>query len=240
MWRYDCNNSPNADHTEVHTCQPIGLDKVMFVLNGLPPRLLIVNIKTDVVEVNHELPCQATNAKSIHGQFRRARVTAQGTYLVSYLSESKVVEYDKIFNPIWSYAIRSPWTALRLKNGSTLITAEHDSLPREVNPQGETVWEFNSSELPAAYRFASAPQTCPRLANGNTIFCSRGNANGQGPQLVEITPGKKVVWVLQDWQTLGGATAVQILNDLGILEIPGESQPLPTLGVFCGGIGKSQ
>ena len=45
--------------------------------------------------------------------------------------------------------------------------------------------------------FASAPQTCTRLANGNTIFTSRGY-KGQGPQLIEVTRKKKVVRVLQD------------------------------------------
>jgi hypothetical protein len=224
VWRYDCENSTGTNHTEVHTCQPIGLDKVMFVLNGLPPRLMIVNIKTGAVEVNHELPYgQSFNPRNIHGQFRRARYTAQGTYLLSYLSENNVVELDKDFNKIWSYSIRSPWAAIRLKNGNTLITDEADSLTREVNRKGETVWEFKSSDLPEAYKLADAPQTCTRLANGNTIFTSRGG-NGKGPQIVELTPDKKVAWVLQDWQTLGGATAVQILNDPGIPENPGESE----------------
>jgi len=224
VWRYDCSADPGTNHTEVHTCQPIGLDKVMFVLNGLPPRLMVVNTKNGAVEVNHELPCaQASDPKSIHGQFRRARYTAQGTYLVSYLSEGKIVEFDKNFSPIWSYPIKSPWAALRLKNGHTLITDEHDSLTREVNAQGKTVWEFQSSELPESCRLASAPQTCTRLANGNTIFCSRGGA-GKGPQLVEVTPDKQVVWVLQDWQAIGDATAVQILDDPGVPENPGESE----------------
>ncbi|WP_431216946.1 hypothetical protein ACQ86N_21780 [Puia sp. P3] len=56
LWRYECNNSKGPEHTEVHTCQPIGSDKVMFVVNGLPPKLFIVNIKTGKVEVEHELP----------------------------------------------------------------------------------------------------------------------------------------------------------------------------------------
>jgi outer membrane protein assembly factor BamB len=226
VWRYDCNNSTDTNHTEVHTCQPIGLDRVMFVLNGLPPRLMVVNIKTGAVEVNHEIPSadgQPFNPKNIHGQFRRARFTAQGTYLVSYLSSSNVVEYDKNFNEIWRYTIRSPWAALRLKNGNTLITDEGDNLTREVNPKSETVWEFKNTDLPEAYRFNQAPQSCTRLANGNTIFTSRGGA-GKGPQLVEVTPDKKVVWVLQDWKDLGDATAVQILDDPGIPEIPGESE----------------
>jgi outer membrane protein assembly factor BamB len=224
VWRYDCNNSTDTTHTEVHTCQPIGLDKVMFVLNGLPPRLMVVNIKTGAVEVNHVLPYPpSTIFKSIHGEFRRARYTAQGTYLVSYLSLNKVVEFDKNFNQLWSYPIPSPWAALRLKNGHTLITDEHDNLTREVNQKGGTIWEFNNTDLPETYRFSQAPQSCTRLANGNTIFCSRGGG-GKSPQLVEVTPDKKVVWVLQDWQTLGDATAVQILDEPGTPEIPGESE----------------
>ena len=222
LWRYDCNLSKDSKHTEIHACQPIGVDKVMFVENGLPPRLKVINIKTGATEVDHELPYE--EARGIHGQFRRARVTAQGTYLVSFLGLNRVVEYDKDFNEIWRYDIAQPWAAIRLKNGNTLITDEKDSLTREVNAKGETIWEFNClKDLPAEYQFTSAPQTCTRLANGNTIFTSRGKS-GEGPQLIEVTPDKKVVWVLQDWKTLGDATAVQILNDPGIPEIPGESE----------------
>jgi len=152
------------------------------------------------------------------------RYTAQGTYLVSYLTLNKVVEYDTNFNVIWNYPIKSPWAAIRLKNGNTLITDEKDNLTREVNPKGETVWEFDClTDLPAEYQFSSAPQSCTRLANGNTIFTSRGK-NSQGPQLIEVTPDKKVVWVLQDWKEIGDGTAVQVLDDPGIPEVPGESE----------------
>jgi hypothetical protein len=39
-----------------------------------------------------------------------------------------------------------------------------------------------------------------------------------------VTRDKKVVWVLQDYRELGPATAVQILDDPGIPENPGESE----------------
>ena len=225
LWRYDCNNAKDSTHTEVHSCQPIGLDKVMFVVSGLPPKLFVVNTKTGKVEVEHELPyIQPANASDIHPQNRRARVTAQGTYLVSLLNMGRVVEYDKNFKEIWSYSTPKPWSAMRLKNGNTLITDEKDWLTREVNSKGETLWEFNcKTDLPAEFQFTSAPQTCTRLANGNTIFTSRGQAF-KGPQLIEVTRDKKVVWVLQDWKNIGDATAVQILNDPGIPEIPGQSE----------------
>jgi outer membrane protein assembly factor BamB len=214
IWRLD---APKG--TEIHAVQPVGLDKVLVMENGTPAKLMIINKKSGAIEVSHDFP-EANNGASVHGQFRRARITAQGTYLLPYLSGDKVVEYDKNFQEIWSYSIRSPWAAIRLKNGNTLISDERDELAREVNPKGETVWEFKLSELPPEIGF-SGSQSCVRLANGNTIFCSRAD-NGKRPQLVEITPDKKVVWVLKDWKTLGPATAIQVLDELGIPESPGE------------------
>lgn len=82
----------------------------MFVVSDLPPKLMVVNIKTGKVEVEHELPyIQPANPIDIHPQLRRARVTAQGTYLVSLLNMGRVVEYDKNFKEIWSYKSTKPW-----------------------------------------------------------------------------------------------------------------------------------
>lgn len=214
VWRLD---APKG--TEIHTVQPLGLDKVLLMQNGKPPKLMIVNKRTGVVEVEHVMP---DDEKGVHAQFRRLRLTRQGTYLVPFLQRHKVVEYDDNFREIWSYAIKTPWAAIRLKNGNTLITDEGEKLTREVNPKGETVWEIKLSELPEPCRLADS-QSCVRLANGNTILCSRGDG-GKRPQLVEVTPDKTVVWVLNDWKNLGPCTAVQILNDPGYPENPGDLQ----------------
>ncbi|MFD2872106.1 hypothetical protein ACFS5N_06490 [Mucilaginibacter ximonensis] len=224
IWKMDFKVPQGEDHAEVHTCQPIGLDKVMFVVNAVHPQLYIVNYKTGKIEVQHEVPYQGADSRGIHGQFRRARLTAKGTYLISYLSQGRVVEYDRDFKEIWSYNTPKPWAAIRLKNGNTLITDETEWVTKEVNSKGETVWAFNcKTDLPAQYQFTSAPQTCTRLANGNTIFTSRGQ-NGKGPQLIEVTHDKKVVWVLHDYQHVGDGTALQVLDDPGVPEIPGESE----------------
>ena len=177
IWRLD---APKG--SEIHSVQPIGLDKVFIVRNGTPAKLMVIDIRSGAVEVEHDIPPEVTGA-AVHGQFRRGRVTAQGTYLLSCLQTGNVIEYDKDFREIWSYKVPSPWAAIRLKNGNTLITDEKDQLTREVNSKGETVWEFNlKTDLPPELKFSGC-QTCLRLANGNTIFCSRGTPGKA--QLVE-------------------------------------------------------
>ena len=206
--------------TEIHTCQPLGLDKVMLVENGLPAKLLVINIKTGKTEVEHEIP---DAGPVVHPQFRRARVTAAGTYLLPFLEMNKVVEFDKHFKPIWTYEISSPWAAIRLRNGNTLITDEKDRLAREVNAKGETVWEYSlRADLPASLVMPGS-QSNVRLTNGNTVICSRGG-NGAGLQLIEVTRDKKIVWALYDWKSLGPATAVQMLDDACVPEKPGDCQ----------------
>lgn len=127
---------------------------------------------------------------------------------------------------VWSYdtgkggELDDVWM---LSNGNILITSEGTETTREVDPQGKTVWEFSlAKDVPPGINFRKT-QSCTRLANGNTIICSCGGT-AKGGHLIEVTPDKKVVWVLQDWANLGPATAVQILNDPGVPENPGESE----------------
>ncbi|MGH9574428.1 MAG: hypothetical protein ACRD40_12990 [Candidatus Acidiferrales bacterium] len=224
VWHYDA-----PPGTEVHTCQPIGLDEVLLVQNGLPPKMMIVDKATNAVEVEHYLPAESlTDPKTVHAQFRRFRMTAAGTYLAPFLRMNKVVEYDKNFSPIWTYEIPTPWDAIRLHNGNTLITDEHDKLVREVNLQKETVWEFGQSELPPNIVVHNL-QTADRLANGDTvIFSSTGGTKPvdwpNAIQAVEVSRDKTAVWVLQDWKSLGPATTAQFLDQPGIPERPGDLQ----------------
>jgi outer membrane protein assembly factor BamB len=224
VWHYDA-----PPGTEIHTAQPIGLDKVLFIQNGLPPKLIILNKTTGTIETSRDLPAQSFNdQKTVHPQFRRIRMTAAGTSLLSFLKMGQVVELDRDFKDIWRYEIPTPWAAIRLHNGNTLIVDERDRLVREVSPEKKTVWEFTQADLPPDVTFRNI-QTAERLANGNTvIFSSTGGAKREDKpnliQCVEVTPDKKVVWVLQDWKNLGPATTAQFLDQPGLSEKPGDVQ----------------
>jgi hypothetical protein len=115
---------------------------------------------------------------------------------------------------------RRAWTALRLPNGNTLIQDEHNQAAREVSPAGMIVWELKATDLPAGL-MRSSPQTCERLANGNTVMLSPGK-NVANVQAVEVNQAKEVVWVLQDWKDLGPATTAQFLDQPGVPEKPGD------------------
>ncbi len=92
---------------------------------------------------------------------------------------------------------------------------------REVNSHGETVWELNRNDLPGITLYTV--QEVDRLANGNTVIC---NWAGSLPlsdwprvvQVIEVTPDKKVVWALRDWETLGPASSIQLLDEPGVPE----------------------
>src|SRR5262245_36733884 len=91
VWNYDA--PPGA---EIHSAQPIGRDKVLFMQNGLPAKLILMNKVTGKVEMEHVLQtARPDDPKSVHGQFRHVRLTKAGTYLVPHLNMGKVVEYDK-------------------------------------------------------------------------------------------------------------------------------------------------
>jgi hypothetical protein len=223
VWRY----APPAP-AQVHSCQPIGLERVLVMQNDLPPKVIVIDKKTSAAEETRPLPTPGgVDPGGIHTQFRRFRLTGAGTYLAAWLKLDKVVEYDKDLKPIWTYAMINPWSAIRLRNGNTLITSESQRTVREVNPKSETVWEWKqSTDLPAGL-IQQNTQSAERLENGNTIiFASRSPQSATRPnvQAIEVTPDKKVVWVLQDWKNLGQATTAQFLDQPGVPETPGDLQ----------------
>jgi hypothetical protein len=212
IWQYICDPG-----TETHSCQPIGKDSVLMALNGQVGKVLIINTATDKILKEVVIP---TASKNPHYQFRHVRWTRSKTIMVGLLAEKKVVEYDLEGKELWSVDASSAWSAIRLKNGNTLISGDSEGYTREVNMKGEIVWEFTRTDAPFAL---GNTQTANRLANGNTVICIwiAGNNNTKEwvgtVQAFEVTPDKKVVWALSSWDKpdLGPATYIQLLDEPG-------------------------
>jgi len=212
VWNYDA-----PTNTEIHTAQPYGTNSVWFVQNGDPAKFVVINKTSGAVENEFVLPVK--NPKSTHGHFRHARITDAGTLLVAHMDLGKAAEYDLTGKPLWSLDVPGIWSASPLKNGNVLVVSNRGFV-REVNRQGETVWEWTAADSPD-FKLSSL-QLATRLPNGNTIINNWANQwNGKidpasAPvQAIEVTPEKKIVWVLRSWlppADLGPATTIQLLD----------------------------
>ncbi len=204
-------------NTEIHSAQMMDARRVFYVQNGDPALLRVADTRTGRIE--REFPLPVGNPNSIHGHFRHARLTPAGNFLVAHMDAKKVAEYDNSGREVWSYAVESPWSAERLRNGNTLITTNR-KLVLEVDPQGKTVWQITAAD--AAGHRIDGFQIATRLPNGNTLVNNWVNTwsttvdKANPPvQALEFTPGKKIVWVLRSWNDpadLGPATTIQLLG----------------------------
>ena len=210
IWNYD---APAG--SEIHTAEAIGNDHVLFIQNGNPPLLKVVNISSGETRKQFELP--VGNAKSVHGQFRHARLTAAGTLMVAHMDMGKVAEYGADGKELWSIPAQSPWGVTPLTNGNFLIVDRAGV--REVNRQREAVWTWERKDAPD-YKIANL-QLAWRLPNGNTLIDNWVNQwnstidkSAAPVQAIEVTPDKKIVWALRSWSDpdLGPATTLQILD----------------------------
>jgi hypothetical protein len=211
LWNYDA-----PDGFETHTAQPIGNDHVVFVQNGNPAKVFVMNIRTNAVEKQFALPFKS----GTHGQIRHARLTKKGTLLVAHMDLGKVCEYDVDGRQLSSIDVPAVWSAVPLENGNILV-ASNQGFVSELTAQGDSVWKCSLKDI-AGYTLNN-PQLAVRLRNGNTLVNNWFNEwsatldpSNPPVQAVELTPDKQIVWALRSWTApinLGPSTTIQLLDD---------------------------
>jgi len=217
LWNY---NAPVG--CEIHTAQPIGKDHVVFIQNGDTARLFVVNIKSG--KIVKSFPLTVRNPKSIHGQFRHARLTTNGTILVAHMDMGKVIEYDINGKILFQLNVPGIWSVEPLRNGNFLVT--NKGFVTEFTNKGDSVW---NCRLKSIQNFKiTSPQVAIHRPNGNTIVNNwfnqwSGNVDFTNlpVQAIELAKDKKVVWALSSWTApadLGPSTIIQVLGDKGISE----------------------
>ena len=209
VWTYDAGkmNGNEGKRVEVHAIQPQADGSVVIFECG-SKRVIEVDRDGKLLK---EVPLQIA-AKESHHQMRNARKLKNGNYLVCQDGDGKIVEYDGTGKIVWTYDTPGvqPYSALRLANGNTLIGTGNGHSVIEVDKDGKEVWKVSENELPNI-KLAWVTQV-QRLANGNTIIvnCHAGPTN---PQLIEVTPDKKVVWTYRDFQNFGNSLPVAFVLD---------------------------
>ena len=210
IWSYDA-----PEGTEIHTIQPIGEDKVLFVQNDRPAKVVVMEIPT--LRILKEFPLPVSEKGSVHGQFRNARLTSKGTLLVSNMGLGFVSEYNSDGKEIDRWNIPGPWSATETGKAGNLLIVGKGSAVKEIDRRGNVIWEKNLS----GYGVTS-PQKAIRLKNGNLLVNNWYNEWNKTPmdtlnapvQAIEITPEGGLVWFLCAWKDpdLGPSTTIQPLD----------------------------
>src|ERR1043166_378792 len=201
VWSYDAAKANEGKRVEVPACQRLSDGRTMIAESG-PARIIEVD-KEGAIKKEIRLPIDKPDP---HRDTRNVRKLESGHYLVCHEALQKVREYDGDAKVVWEYDVKSAvYGAVRLKNGDTLISAGNGHRVFEVGPSGKTVWEVGKNDLPGI-ELAWMTQVM-RLPNGNTVMV---NCHGRpsDPQIIEVSPDKKVVWSYRDFETLGKATPV--------------------------------
>ncbi|HEX3877110.1 MAG TPA: PQQ-binding-like beta-propeller repeat protein [Bryobacteraceae bacterium] len=211
IWNY---NAPAG--AEIRTAFPFDRDRVLVMQSGDPALAMVINTLTGSVE--QQVALDTANPKNPHGQFGHVRVTSNENYLAAHTDANRVVEYTPDGRVVWSAKAETPWAAVRLRNGDTLISGGQSGYVREIDRSGKTVWELTKTELPG-FPLENVLEVS-RLASGNTLINNYAPDGDQRnvAQLIEVTPDKKVVWAVRDYQALGPAISTQILDEPGIPE----------------------
>ena len=207
VWKYDAarQNGNEGRRVEVHAFQRLPNGRTMIVESG-PARILEVDADGKI-QKQIGLKVESPDA---HTDTRLVRKLDSGNYLVAHEGGNKVVrEYDPDAKIVWEYRTGTKvYSAIRLKNGNTLIGTGDGHRVIEVNKDGKTVWSVEENELPGIT--LAWVTMVDRLPNGNTMIvnCHAGEKN---PQIIEVDPDKKVVWTFKDFKRFGNSLPVALV-----------------------------
>lgn len=201
VWEY---NVPRG--AELHSVQPLPNGKLLACECGT--KRLIELDRTGTI--SKEIPLQ-TDQKT-HLQFRTARKTSRGTYLVAFVGDSKVQEVDgtgAILNQwVTSAKPKCAHGVQDLPNGHLLVSTGNDGGVNEFDASGKRVWNLTKEDLLKAGAISTGyAGGIQRLPNGNTLVAMlKGN-----PQFFEVTPAKKIVWQYYNPE-IGGMAGFRLLD----------------------------
>ena len=186
-----------AEENELGTAVRLPNGNTLITESGKSPALLEVDQKGNV---KIRVPLQP-ETDNIHMQTRMARKQPNGNYLVPHLLAFSVKEYTPEGKIVQLYktdldelggraAENWPFTAIRLRNGNTLVTLTHGNKVVELNAAGKVVWKVSNDDI--SEKPFNDPCGAQRLKNGNTVIASYGASDGI--KLFEVDRNKKLVW----------------------------------------------
>lgn len=202
------------DEVDTSHRQPNG--ETIVTEAGPNPRLVILDRKGQPTG-GFNLPSQRENT---HMQQRMTRRLRNGNFLVPHLLDRIVREYTPDGEIVWEAKTPNmPFTAIRSKNGHTLVGCTHGNLVVELDRRGRIVWQLTNSDLQGEpLKDCCGVQLLP---TGHIVVTSYATTANQ-IKLQEVTRDKKVVWTYTDDKPFG-------IHHFQILDTNGRPLPWPAM-----------
>ncbi|MEO2012978.1 MAG: PQQ-binding-like beta-propeller repeat protein, partial [Fuerstiella sp.] len=229
VWEYEAKMAPGnkGRRIEIHAFQRLENGNTMVVESGRS-RILEVDVDGNIatwipLKVEHPHP---------HRDTRLVRKLSTGNYLACHEGDGVVREYNPTGKVVWEYRVplfgreranghgveafgNQCFSAVRLKNGNTLISTGNGHGIIEVTPAGQDVWSIHQNDLSG---IQLAWVTSLQVLPGGNILIGNCHAGPDNPQLIEVDRKKRVVWTFQDFERFGNSlTNSQILSTNGKL-----------------------
>jgi len=220
VWEFDCKKLFPDIKIEVHSFLPQSNGDVIVAVSGAG-KIIRINRKGEILK---QFVMKLLTPHP-HKDSRLMRSAPNGNLIVSHEGDGYVREYTVEGELVWEYPIpmfgrtaagghgvesfgNSVFSALRLDNGNILICTGNGHSIIEVTPEKEIVWSLHQNELEGIQ--LAWVTTMEVLPNGNRIF-GNCHAGPENPQLIEITPDKKVVWSFKDFDNFGNSLSNSML-----------------------------
>ena len=195
VWQYDAAkmNGNEGRKVEVHAFQRLP-DGVTMIAESGPGRIIEVDRDGKLLK---EVKLKVAKPDP-HRDTRLVRKLDNGNYLVAHEGENAVREYDPPARSSGSTTSARRSTApSACPNGNTLIGTGNGHRVVEVDKAGKEVWSLNENDIPGV-KLAWVTMV-ERLPNGNTLVVNC-HAGPENPQIIEVTPDKKLVWSFKDFE----------------------------------------
>jgi outer membrane protein assembly factor BamB len=227
VWEYEAKTAAGNQgrRIEIHAFQRLKNGNTMVVESG---RARILELDADG-NIATWIPLKVESPHP-HRDTRLVRKLSTGNYLACHEGDGVVREYDPTGKVVWEYRVplfgrqranghgveafgNQCFSAVRLKNGNTLISTGNGHGIIEVTSAGQDVWSIHQNDLPdIQLAWVTSLQVLP----GGNILIGNCHAGPENPQMIEVDRQKRVVWTFKDFDRFGNSlTNSQILSSNG-------------------------
>jgi len=193
---------------EIHSVQPLDNGNVLITVCG-ESRIIEVD-KAGKIAKEIKFKDVSKFAGNGHMELRDSLKTKRGTYLVAFLMEGVIREFDadsKVIRTIKLDCFKSKGVSSlqELKNGNIVVGGGYGRNVVEIDKNDKVVWSFTQKDIDGLDLGYVA--TAKRLENGNTLVSLYHGSYA----FFEVTKDKKIVWSIKGGP-FRATTAIEYLD----------------------------